>query len=125
VKAVSRSPCGFQRFFLALPEPVEIFLKTVLHSIWNDQSDGPLLCATEHLCRENWCSINRGIVSSNMTTREVNGVSVVTLEGRIVFGEESHALRAKVKSLIAEGKQKIVLNMKNPLITSQPQFAWP
>jgi anti-sigma B factor antagonist len=48
-----------------------------------------------------------------MTTREVNGVSVVTLEGRIVFGEESHALRAKVKSLIAEGKQKIVLNMKN------------
>jgi len=50
---------------------------------------------------------------SNMTTREVNGVSIVALNGRIVFGEESNALRAKVKNLIAEGKQKIVLNMKN------------
>ena len=50
---------------------------------------------------------------SSMTTREVDGVSIVALGGRIVFGEESNALRAKVKSLIAEGKQKIVLNMKN------------
>ena len=50
---------------------------------------------------------------SSMTTREVDGVSIVALEGRIVFGEESNALRAKVESLLAEGKQKIVLNMKN------------
>ena len=50
---------------------------------------------------------------SSMTTREVDGVSIVALEGRIVFGEESNALRVKVKSLIAEGKQKIVLNMEN------------
>jgi anti-sigma B factor antagonist len=49
---------------------------------------------------------------SNMTIHEVGGVSVVALEGRIVFGEESNALRVKVKSLIAEGKQKIVLDMK-------------
>src|SRR5260370_1211612 len=33
--------------------------------------------------------------------------------GRIVLGEESNALREKVKSLIAEGKKKIVLNMDN------------
>ncbi len=44
-----------------------------------------------------------------MTNREVDGVSVVALDGRIVLGEESNALREKVKSLIAEGKKKIVL----------------
>ena len=50
---------------------------------------------------------------SRMTTHELRGVSIVALEGRIVFGEESNALRAKVKSLLAEAKQKIVLNMEN------------
>lgn len=48
-----------------------------------------------------------------MTTREVDGVTVVALDGRIVLGEESNALREKVKSLMAEGKKKIVLNMVN------------
>jgi len=48
-----------------------------------------------------------------MTSREVDGVSVLALDGRIVLGEESNALREKVKSLIAEGKKKIVLNMNN------------
>lgn len=48
-----------------------------------------------------------------MTNREVDGVSVVALDGRIVLGEESNALREKVKSMIAEGKKKIVLNMGN------------
>ena len=48
-----------------------------------------------------------------MTNREVDGVSVVALDGRIVLGEESNALREKVKSLTAEGKKKIVLNMDN------------
>lgn len=48
-----------------------------------------------------------------MTNREVDGVSVVALDGRIVLGEESNALREKVKSLIAEGKKKVVLNMAN------------
>ena len=48
-----------------------------------------------------------------MTNREVDGVSVVALDGRIVLGEESNALREKVKSYIAEGKKKIILNMAN------------
>jgi anti-sigma B factor antagonist len=51
-------------------------------------------------------------VSMKMTNREVGGVSVVALDGRI-FGDESNALRAQLKSLIAEGKKKIVLNMDN------------
>jgi anti-sigma B factor antagonist len=46
-----------------------------------------------------------------MADREADGVSVVVLEDRIVLGEESNALREKLKSLIAEGKKKIVLNM--------------
>ena len=66
-----------------------------------------------------------------MTNREVDGVSVVALDGRIVLGEESNALREKVKGLIAGGKKKIVLNMNNvtfidsaglgTLVASHPQ----
>jgi anti-sigma B factor antagonist len=52
-------------------------------------------------------------VALKTTTREVDGVTVVALDGRIVLGEESNALREKVKSLVAEGKKKIVLNMAN------------
>jgi anti-sigma B factor antagonist len=52
-------------------------------------------------------------VALKLTTREVDGVTVVALDGRIVLGEESSALREKVKSLVAGGKKKIVLNMDN------------
>ncbi len=48
-----------------------------------------------------------------MTDREVSGVSVVEIEGRIVLGEESNAFRERVKGLLAAGKKKIVLDMKN------------
>ena len=47
------------------------------------------------------------------TNREVDGVAVEALDGRIVLGEESNALREKAKNLVAEGKKKIVLNMDN------------
>jgi anti-sigma B factor antagonist len=53
------------------------------------------------------------IVTIKMTNSEVDGVSVVTLDGRIVLGEESNSLREKLKSMLAEGKKKIVLNMAN------------
>jgi anti-sigma B factor antagonist len=46
-----------------------------------------------------------------MNVREVDGVSVIGLEGRVVLGEESNALREQVKSMLASGKKKIVLNM--------------
>lgn len=48
-----------------------------------------------------------------MSERDVDGVAVLALEGRIVLGEESNALREKIKSLLASGKKKIVLNMSN------------
>jgi anti-sigma B factor antagonist len=50
-------------------------------------------------------------MNMNMTNHEVNGVSIVALEGRIVLGEESNSLRQKLKNLVAEGKKKIVLNV--------------
>jgi anti-sigma B factor antagonist len=48
-----------------------------------------------------------------ITNKEIDGVSVVALDGRIVLGEESGLLRERVKTLIGEGKKKIVLNMAN------------
>ncbi len=48
-----------------------------------------------------------------MTDRDVNGVTVVDIEGRIVLGEESNSFRERVKGLLAGGKKKIVLNLAN------------
>ncbi len=48
-----------------------------------------------------------------LSDRQVDGVEVVALEGRIVLGEESNALREKVKGFLAGGKKNIVLNMSN------------
>jgi anti-sigma B factor antagonist len=50
-------------------------------------------------------------VALKITTREVDGITIVNLEGRIVLGEESNSLREEVKSLLAAGKRKVVLNM--------------
>lgn len=48
-----------------------------------------------------------------MTSREVDGVTVIAMDGRIVLGEESNALREGLKTVVAEGKKKVVLNMDN------------
>lgn len=48
-----------------------------------------------------------------MTEREVSGVTVVDLDGRIVLGEESNSFRERVKGLLANNHRKIVLNMSN------------
>jgi anti-sigma B factor antagonist len=52
-------------------------------------------------------------VALKITNREVDGTSVIELEGRVVLGEESNALREKVKSMLAAGQKKIILNMDN------------
>lgn len=48
-----------------------------------------------------------------ITSREVDGVLVLELEGRIVFGEEAAALHEKLKSVLAAGQSKLVLDLKN------------
>jgi anti-sigma B factor antagonist len=52
-------------------------------------------------------------VALKITDRMVDGVAVVAIDGRIVLGEESNALREKVKTLLTGGQKKIVLNMTN------------
>ena len=46
-----------------------------------------------------------------LSTREVQGVTVVEAVGRIVLGEETNTLREQVKEMLANGKKKIVLNL--------------
>ncbi len=48
-----------------------------------------------------------------MTDREVDGVIVVALDGRLVLGDETGAFREKIKTLLAEGRTKILLNLDN------------
>ena len=42
-----------------------------------------------------------------ITDHDVNGVTVLDIDGRIVLGEESNAFRERVKALMAAGKKKI------------------
>jgi anti-sigma B factor antagonist len=52
-------------------------------------------------------------VALKMTDREVDGVVVVSFDGRIVLGDETNEFREKIKALIAEGRKKILLNLDN------------
>jgi|SRR5271170_16083 len=47
------------------------------------------------------------------STRQVDGVAVVDISGRIVLGEESAALRKLVSDLLAEGHKNILFNLAN------------
>lgn len=44
-------------------------------------------------------------------TREVAHVAVLDVKGRIVLGDEIRELRHAVRSLVADGKKKIILNL--------------
>jgi anti-sigma B factor antagonist len=44
------------------------------------------------------------------TTRDVDGVTIADIKGRIVMGEESAALRDLVADLVGKGQRKILLN---------------
>jgi anti-sigma B factor antagonist len=48
-----------------------------------------------------------------ITNSETDGVAVLTLDGRIVLGEETNKLRESVKNLVSQGKKNVVLDMKN------------
>ena len=50
-------------------------------------------------------------MSMKLTTRDVSGVSIVDLSGKITLGEGGVALREEVRKLLAEDKKKIVLNL--------------
>jgi anti-sigma B factor antagonist len=50
-------------------------------------------------------------MSMKLTTRDVSGVSIVDLSGKITLGEGGVTLREEVRKLLSEGKKKIVLNL--------------
>ena len=50
-------------------------------------------------------------MSMKLATREVSGVTIVDLSGKITLGEGGMTLREEVRKLLAEGKKKIVLNL--------------
>jgi len=46
-------------------------------------------------------------------TRQVGNVAIVDLHGKVTLGENTGILRDELKSLLAQGKKHIVLNMKD------------
>jgi anti-sigma B factor antagonist len=52
-------------------------------------------------------------VSVNLTTRQVDDVSVVDVSGKITLGEGASALRNLLHDLVAGGHKKVLLNLQN------------
>jgi len=50
-------------------------------------------------------------VTMKASTRQVNGVTIVDLSGRITLGEGSVILRDTVRDLLGKGQKKILLNL--------------
>jgi anti-sigma B factor antagonist len=50
-------------------------------------------------------------VSIKATTRQVDGVTVVDLSGRITLGEGSAVLRDTIRDLLNRGQKKVLLNL--------------
>ena len=50
-------------------------------------------------------------MSMKTSTRQVNGVTIVDLSGRITLGEGSVLLRDVVRDLVTKGQRKILLNL--------------
>lgn len=48
-----------------------------------------------------------------LSTRDVQGVTVIEATGRIILGQETNDLRESVKGLLANGITKIVINLAN------------
>ncbi|MBI3934325.1 MAG: STAS domain-containing protein [Acidobacteria bacterium] len=47
----------------------------------------------------------------NISERQMAGVTVLDLSGRLVLGEETSTFRDRLKTLISDGQKKILLNM--------------
>ncbi len=50
-------------------------------------------------------------MSMKASTRQVDGVTIVDLSGRITLGEGSVVLRDSIKDLLGKGQKKILLNL--------------
>ena len=50
-------------------------------------------------------------MSMKSSTRQVDGVTIIDLSGRITLGEGSVILRDTVRDLLSKGNKKIILNL--------------
>ena len=50
-------------------------------------------------------------MSMKSSTRQVDGITIVDLSGRITLGEGSVVLRDTVRDLLSKGQKKILLNL--------------
>lgn len=51
-------------------------------------------------------------MSLEITQREVNGIYVLALKGRLVLGDESTGFRSTVENLLKTGATKILINLE-------------
>jgi anti-sigma B factor antagonist len=51
------------------------------------------------------------IVNLKTKTRQVDGIAVVDLSGRVTLGEETKLLRETIQGLLGEGQKEILLNL--------------
>jgi len=52
-------------------------------------------------------------MSMKVATRQVDGITILDLSGRITLGEGSVTLRDAVHDVLAKGSKKILLNLEN------------
>jgi anti-sigma B factor antagonist len=45
--------------------------------------------------------------------KEWNGVTILSLQGRVTLGDESSQLRSTIKDLLKQGKKRMVLDLAN------------
>ena len=50
-------------------------------------------------------------MSMKFTTREMNGVTILDLSGKITLGEGGATLRDEVRGIVSKGSKKILLNL--------------
>ncbi|MGO8736542.1 MAG: STAS domain-containing protein [Terriglobia bacterium] len=49
----------------------------------------------------------------HIVEKDLSGVTVLMLVGRLALGEESNQLRAKIKEALAQGRKRLVLDLGN------------
>ena len=52
-------------------------------------------------------------VPLEITLRELNGIHLLALKGRLVLGQESNGFRTTVDSLLSSGATRIVINLEH------------
>ena len=53
--------------------------------------------------------------SLSITQRQMDGVNILDLDGKILIGETNRQLHEAIYELIAQGKNRVVLNLEKVL----------